>query len=110
MGDERGVATTLSHLGALALDEGDLNRAEAMLKQALARQQRLGDRHGTAVALKGLARTAGASGDVQLARDYWRQCLAEYEQLGDRRNIVECREHIAALSDNPSKGDERVFN
>jgi predicted ATPase/class 3 adenylate cyclase len=99
MGDERGVATTLAQLGGLALDEGDLVRAEALLKQALARQQRLRDGRGTAGALKGLARSAGASGDMQLAREYWTQCLAEYEKLGDRRNIVECREQVAALSE-----------
>jgi hypothetical protein len=60
LGDRLGIAGSLSYLGELAREAGDLDRAEALHRDGLTRLQELRQREVLPMALEGMAGLAGA--------------------------------------------------
>ena len=67
IGNDRGVAESLSNLGGIALERGDLETAELMFSESLLISRKIGDRSQEAASLDNLARLSqklGAAVDV----------------------------------------------
>lgn len=77
------VAFVLNHVGGTARLRGDLETAEACLRECLALRQATGDLGGQAVAWLELAGVRFMEGDFAATRDVCRQGLAIAEAAGD---------------------------
>ena len=62
LGDQRGIATSLNHLGLVADDQGDYARASSLHEQSLEIARALGDPSRTASLLLNLRSRARTSG------------------------------------------------
>ena len=82
LGDRGGIATSLSHLGRLALDEGNRAAAGPLLEEALASFRELGDKGGAVMALWRLAELAEAQEDYSRAEALLEERLALLRDLG----------------------------
>ena len=99
--DALSVASSLYAQGALELELGDLAKAEASLRRALAiRIRELGDRHtGVATIRSTLGRTLHARGAIDEAETLHREALAvRQELLGDEHpHVALTRRDLAAV-------------
>ncbi|MGI8967778.1 MAG: ATP-binding protein [Chloroflexota bacterium] len=83
VGDQRGAATTLTHLGGVARLQGDLDRAAVLLEESLTMHRRLGNRHIMAGALTHLGDVRMRQGEYDQARRTLDEALALGRALGD---------------------------
>jgi non-specific serine/threonine protein kinase len=83
--DAWGVATVRHALGLLALDAGDLARAEPMFVENLERARSVGDRWLLAATLVGLGHAAAGIGDVERAEPLLEEALSLFRAVGERR-------------------------
>merc|ERR1719424_1980044 len=84
---ERATSNLINNLGLLLKDQGDLDGAEALLREALeARRETLGDRHpNTLISINNLGLLLKKQGDLDGAEPLLREALeAQRETLGDR--------------------------
>jgi non-specific serine/threonine protein kinase len=88
MGDRRGAANVLTHLGGLALAQRAYERAEHLVREALAAYREVGDEAGATVALALLGMAAGEQGDTVRAVALMRQGLEAGSRLQDRRLLL----------------------
>jgi tetratricopeptide (TPR) repeat protein len=88
LGEQTGIAISLSNLGAAANQQGDHAAAGSYLEESLAIRRRLGDRVDIAVSLNDLAGTAVQQGDYARARSLLEESLAIRRQLGDKVGIA----------------------
>ena len=68
LGDDAGSSVSLANLALVARDRGELDAAEAMLREAKATRERLGDRQRVAVVRHNLALVLFDRGDLAAAR------------------------------------------
>ncbi|MSP14925.1 MAG: tetratricopeptide repeat protein, partial [Chloroflexi bacterium] len=98
VGDRRGLAWALAHLGLI---EGTrrLNypRAETLLAESDGLFQALGDRGGLANVRGGQALTAMSQGDYARARALQQEGAALYQSLGDRINYGATASHMGLV-------------
>lgn len=87
IGDERGVAESLTNLSYLHKARGDLDRAEAVLSEALDLFRSAGNLQGISWALTSLANTRQRRGDLEGSRVRDEEALAIRRTLGDRNGI-----------------------
>ena len=85
--DDWGHARALNGLGASFLDQGDVERAVAVLEQALRLFQKIGDERGMAYVLTNLGNVDMFQGRYQQALDRYALCFDIFARLGDRRHI-----------------------
>ena len=64
LGDQRGIATSLSNLGVLAASQGDYAAARTLFEESLAILRQLDDPWGIAIALGNLGSVASEAGDL----------------------------------------------
>jgi predicted ATPase len=88
LGDQRGIANTLSNMGAMAVEQGDYTEARPLLVESLALRRSLGDTWGIAAALNNLARAFEGEGDYAQAEDLYTESLALFRDVADKSNIV----------------------
>ncbi len=81
-------ATVLSGAGALAGAQGDLERAEALHKEALTLRRELGDTPGIAGSLGNLGLMAMVRGDYARATALYMECLPLFREVSDKRGIA----------------------
>ena len=81
LGDTRGVAVSLHHLGITAR-QGDFARAMPLLEEALALYRGLGDQAGAAAALNELAFVAYLLGEYKRAAAHFEESLALNRAIG----------------------------
>jgi predicted ATPase/Tfp pilus assembly protein PilF len=86
--DQRGIANTLSNMGAMAVEQGDYATAGPLLTESLALRRALGDTWGIAVALNNLARVIEGQGDYAQAESLYIESLALFREMADKGNIV----------------------
>jgi predicted ATPase/class 3 adenylate cyclase len=88
LGDQRGIANTLSNLGAMAVEQGDYAAAKPLLTESLALRRALGDTWGIAAALNNLARVIEGEGEYAHAESLYTESLALFRDVADKSNIV----------------------
>jgi tetratricopeptide (TPR) repeat protein len=88
LGDQRGIANTLSNMGAMAVEQGDYATAQPLLAESLALRRALGDTWGIAAALNNLARAIEGEGDYARAESLYTESLALFREVADKSNIV----------------------
>jgi tetratricopeptide (TPR) repeat protein len=98
--DRKGLATSLSNLGNIAMDQGEYARATDLYQQSLVIFQQLGDQLGIASSLSNLGIIAVSQGEYVRAIDRHQQSLAIRQQLGDQAGIAVslCNLGIAAAN------------
>jgi predicted ATPase len=89
LGDERGLATSLIHVGWAFYELDDFEQAETHLLEALALAQAGGNRWSAAFALTGLSYSAAAHGDYDLAEQYAAEGLRLHQQLGSPYGLAQ---------------------
>jgi tetratricopeptide (TPR) repeat protein len=82
------LGATCHQLGMVAEERGELDRAEAWYRQALAIKEQLDDRPGMATTHHHLGRVAQERGELDRAEAWYRQALAIEEELGDRPGMA----------------------
>jgi tetratricopeptide (TPR) repeat protein len=102
LGEPRGVATTLSNLGALALLDGDADRAARLFAEHLTLAQQAGLVPHTAWALTGLGLAAVYQNDRERAAGLLRQALRLARDMGDRPTVAQCLAGLAAMTADPA--------
>ena len=103
LGEPRGVVTTLSNLGVIALLDGDLDRAAGVFAEQLALAQQAGLVLHTSWALTGLGLAAAYQDDEGRAAPLLRQGLRLAHDLGNRFTAAECLAGLAAVTADPAK-------
>jgi tetratricopeptide (TPR) repeat protein len=98
VGDQWGVAVALANLGDLAMRQGDLERAAAVVNEALALGRQVGDRERIAVCLLYLGVVARKRGDLASAEALGREALALFREFGDPRRCAAALEQLAATA------------
>jgi predicted ATPase/class 3 adenylate cyclase len=88
LGDQWGVAGSLSNLGLVAALEGDFALARSFFHDSLMIRRELGDQWGIAVTNNNLGRCAQQQGDYTLARSHHEESLTISRVLGDRRGVA----------------------
>jgi hypothetical protein len=74
-------------LGSVALDRGDVTRAEECIRRSLATRERHGDQEGIAWCWGCLGHSAMRRGDLAGADECWRRCQALMEGLGEPQGV-----------------------
>ena len=87
MGDERGSAMALNHLGAIAEQQADFVTARACYQESLEIRRRIADRAGIAQSLNNLGVVAMRDGQPRQALDYYEESLAIRKERGDQLAI-----------------------
>ena len=85
---QRGIANTLSNLGAMATEQSDYAEAKPLLAESLALRRQIGDKWGIAAALNNLARAIEGEDDYAYAEKLYTESLALFQELADKSNIV----------------------
>lgn len=88
LGEQAGIAISLSNLGAVALQQGDHAAARSLFEESLAIRRRLGDRVDIAVSLNDLGGAVIEEGDRALARSLLEESLTIRRQLADKAGIA----------------------
>jgi len=97
LGDEAGVALSLSGLGIVAGANGDYTGAWALLEESLALQRKLGDRPGIATVLMNLGITARRQGEPERAVTLYEESLALMQELGNTRGVAFTLQNLGNL-------------
>jgi predicted ATPase/DNA-binding SARP family transcriptional activator/Tfp pilus assembly protein PilF len=103
LGEPRGVVTTLSNLGVIALLDGDLDRAAGVFAEQLALAQQAGLVLHTSWGLTGLGLAAAYQDDEARAAPLLRQGLRLAHDLGNRFTAAECLAGLAAVTADPAQ-------
>jgi non-specific serine/threonine protein kinase len=88
-GDERGSATALNQLGAIAEQQTDFARARACYEESLSIRRRIDDRAGIAQSLNNLGVVAMRDGEPKQALAYYEESLAIRKERGDQLAIAQ---------------------
>src|SRR5262249_24448889 len=75
------------HLGEVATDLAELDRAERLLSEALPGARRAGDPRGTAIAAADLGRVLLLQGSPDGAVDLYHESIQKLAELGDHRRL-----------------------
>ena len=98
MRDKPGLAAVLSHLGNVAMAEGDFGQAGLLYSKCYDVFQELGTSHWRAVTLLSLADCARLGGDHPLARTRLEASLAIFQSIGYRPGIGILTEELRNLA------------
>lgn len=98
IGDQRGVASTLSLLGDLAYERGDYDEARQYAAQSLRLYDALGNNLGRALALNHLGQVAGSKGDYHAAKRYYEESLALLRVHGNPREMAVCLDCVGYIT------------
>jgi len=88
VGDTRGIAETLNHLGWVALYAGDIDRGQALSDEALALHEQRADMRGVALSLTNLGAVALQRGELGRARSLYERALELRRAQNDARSIA----------------------
>jgi tetratricopeptide (TPR) repeat protein len=97
LGDRKLTAGALTHLGLLAYQAENLDRAAGLHRQALELGRELGDRRLEVVALGNLGLVAARRRDYPTAAEFYLRSLEVAEMVGEPRAVAEILEELAAV-------------
>ena len=98
LGDEEGVARTLSNLGAILHAQGDLTRAAQILDECIRRCESLGVARLLALAENNRGDVALSQGDLPIASVHFERSLAAMRELGDTANVARAVYNVGAAA------------
>ena len=93
LGDQRGVAVCCNCLGVVATETGAIERASAVLQEALSLWSAAGDEASYARSLMNLAMVCRLRGDHDAARQMYMETEALFRRLGDRASAAWALNH-----------------
>ncbi|MDQ2839554.1 MAG: tetratricopeptide repeat protein [Acidobacteriota bacterium] len=97
-GDKNGAARTLSDLGGIYYQQGDLKRAVSSWQQALKDFRAVGDAEGISAALNNLGDTLFTQGDLSGARKMLQESLTTAESIGDKDGVARVLADLGDIS------------
>jgi class 3 adenylate cyclase/tetratricopeptide (TPR) repeat protein len=97
MGEQVGLANSLSNLGQVYYNMGQFISAQQHYQKALALRRTIGDRTGEASARLGLGQVHRSLGNYDAARRFLEKALATYQTIGDRRSETYSLFHLGFL-------------
>jgi tetratricopeptide (TPR) repeat protein len=97
MGEKGSLAFALTGLGQVAAAQGDLERAETLLEEAMVLYGEVSEKHNQAASLTVLGRVLAERGKVEGAARLLRQAFDMSRDLGSRRGMAEALEGMAEL-------------
>jgi len=95
LGDQRGIALSLSGLGWLATIQGEYKAAKELYQESRTIFKELGNLEGLADSLLNLGYTAWMLGEYEEAKKLHRESLALHQELGDQKGIADSLDHLA---------------
>jgi predicted ATPase len=81
--------------GALAIEQGDYDSADALVRESLDIARQLRDKQGVAVSLNALAVLARDRGDVTFAHSLFEENLVLWRELGDQKAVARSLSNLA---------------
>ncbi|MFN8474027.1 MAG: tetratricopeptide repeat protein [Anaerolineae bacterium] len=87
LGDKRGMAQSLSNLGAVNVSLKNFVKARACIEEALAIGQELGDQNAVGLAYGNLGDQAYFQGDLDDAQHYWSEAREIFRRLKDDYSV-----------------------
>jgi non-specific serine/threonine protein kinase len=91
-------ARAFSSVGELALEEGDLGRAERFFERAVRLAEDSGHARNHASSVEGLAEATRRRGDVARASALFCEGLSRFAELGDQGAAADCLEGLAMIA------------
>ncbi len=98
LGDRRGIALALRHLGYHAANMGNFERGEQLATEALAEAREANAPWAGAQSMQVLGMAAMGRGDYLLAGRHFETSLATFRSLGDIRAVASTLEQLAACA------------
>jgi predicted ATPase len=95
--DKYHIALTLSHLGILALAQGQYAECERYQQKSLAISREIGDMWNTASSLNNLAEALRLQGHFDQARSHFAESAALYRQIGDPSSEASATSNMATV-------------
>ncbi len=97
LGDQRGIARSLYHLGRVAWVRGNTIEAHALLEKVLAIFREVDDKQYIAYSLFSLALLKSSQGEYARARTLYEASLAIHRKLGNKRGIAHSLSQLAQV-------------
>ncbi len=97
IGNQVGLANSLSNLGMVYYDMGQYMAAQQYYRQSLALYRMIGDRTGEASARLGLGQIQRSLGNYDSAHQFLEEALVTHQSTGDRRGEVNSLYHTGFL-------------
>ncbi|HEV1994415.1 MAG TPA: tetratricopeptide repeat protein [Candidatus Acidoferrum sp.] len=88
-------ARALFSAGALSIEQGDYDSADALIRESLDIARQLRDKQGVAVSLNALAVLARDRGDVTVAHSLFEENLVLWRELGDQKAVARSLSNLA---------------
>ena len=107
LGDERGVASSLYHLGMVVQSQGDYHHAEVLFAQSLAIGRSLGDAEIAATALMQHGLMAHRQGDYTAARLHLEESVALWRTSHDNEACIRLRVRLGSVAQCPGVSGAR---
>jgi tetratricopeptide (TPR) repeat protein len=98
VGDEVVLARSLTVLGEVEQNEGDVGASMSTLGEAVVLWRRLGDRRGEASALRRQGMTSLFAGDPDAAEDSIGEALVAFQAIGSRKGIAWANQNLAWIA------------
>ncbi len=112
LGDEAGLAASLTSLGVIYQFNGEHDRSEESHAESLAIRRRIGDESGIATSLSNLSSVAYGKNDLARAAAFGDESVAIYRRLGHESGIAHALMKIGLVA--AAKGEydraEELFN
>ncbi len=99
LGDKPNLPSVMMHLGSIAAYEGDVERSERLLDEALALSQALGEPGMLAMTYRFKGRVAYHLADWARARAAYQASLRLQRDVGRKWEIAACLEGLAGVAD-----------
>ena len=109
LGHKAGCAHTLTILGRLALQQGDMERATRCYQESLVLREVSGEKEGVAAALEGLAKVAAVQGQARRAAQLYGTAEALRETMGTPLPPSERASHERAVAAVRADLEETAF-
>ena len=98
LGDESGLAASLTSLGVIDQFGGDFDRSEESHAESLAIRRRIGDESGVATSLSNLSSVAYGKNDLARAATFGEESLAIYRRLGHESGLAHALTKIGLVA------------
>jgi hypothetical protein len=99
LGNEWGVAMSLSNQGKAAVFHGDHEAARSLQERSLAIMRKQGDQWAVAYSLVNLGMAARAHGDHAVARAHYCEALGMLRKMEGKSLIIECLDGLGVLDE-----------
>ncbi len=98
LGDESGLAASLTSLGVIDQFGGQFDRSEEAHAESLAIRRRIGDESGVATSLSNLSSVAYGKNDLARAATFGEESLAIYRRLGHESGLAHALTKIGLVA------------